>query len=624
MGDPSWLLAIQAECDAAALAAEHTAVAEAVRSPSDDEDDFLVKDPLKMWYWLPLLREHLSRRKQMKQSSRIKLLSSCTGSFGEAEVLEVSSLHWLSMNCDGCLLVLDFRALVCIFICQCSGTPQALEIPFVPVGAANTNDRFRAYVQCTVHEPVRHFHASMEDQVSGVCCTLHGGQDGCAVEAAGVVDIAVAGSPCPPFSMQRSKRFLDGTVEQHPLFYVTDDILPKWLVRFEPKFAVLEQVQEIGMFGGGWADPREAWLYVLSSSKQDEDAAVYAVQQRVSKYRLVPGTGGNAHQLCLSKLDAWSASERQPSAADGIYSQLLNPSKTMNMSFSALRDCTGQSRQTVTRSVERTAAALQIASDLAWGSLLSGVAETLGTSANVRGKLFLTHCRYDETPSRIRVDNEGNVVNSAAPGLADLSSTVESCVAKVFQIEFGLTMVFQRLDNNAVCVLTGSMSRMLAVAETTSAANIQKVLESRCDLPHLQKAARHFPWRVRCVCTDRYAANFAAEEKMQAKARLQHVPYTRDHTACEMHMVATAQSRTFSLPELDVLVKGLIACGLTMIGSRAKHKLRNCLFEVFEDKLNVLPGDAPGGSIAEFREALYEHFLPLFPGAVLPNVCGLP
>ena len=356
---------------------------------------------------------------------------------------------------------------------------------------------------------------------------------------------------------------------------------------------------------------------------EDEDAGLYAMEHRVSKYRLVPGTGSSAHQVCLSKLDAWSANARQPSAADGIYSQLLSPSKTINMSFSALRDCTGQSRQTVTRSVERSAAALQIASDLAWGSLLSGVAETLGTSANVRGKLFLTHCRYDETPSKIRVDNQGNVVGNAAAGLADPNSTVDSCVAKVFQIEFGLTMVFQRLDNSAVCVLTGSMSRMLAVAETTSAANIQKVLEARCDLPHLQKAARHFPWRVRCVCTDRYAANFAAEEKMQAKARLQHAPYTRDHTACEMHMVATAQSKAFSLPELDVLVKGLIACGLTMTGSRAKQKLRNCLFQVFEDQLAILPGDAPGGSIAVFREALYEQFLPLYPHATLPNVCGL-
>ena len=132
------------------------------------------------------------------------------------------------------------RALVCIR--QCRGSAQALEIPFVPVGAADINDRFRAYVQCTVREPVRHFHASMEDQVSGVCCTLHRGQAGCIGEPAGVVDIAVAGSPCPPFSMQRSKRYLDGSVEQHPLYYVTDDILPRWLVRFEPKFAVLEQV----------------------------------------------------------------------------------------------------------------------------------------------------------------------------------------------------------------------------------------------------------------------------------------------------------------------------------------------------------------------------------------------
>ena len=99
--DDSWLLAIQAECDAAALTAEHTAVAEACRSPSDDESDYLVRDPLKTWYWLPLLRQHLGTRVQKKQSSQIKLLSSCTGSFAEAEVLEVSSLHWLGIHLHG-------------------------------------------------------------------------------------------------------------------------------------------------------------------------------------------------------------------------------------------------------------------------------------------------------------------------------------------------------------------------------------------------------------------------------------------------------------------------------------------------------------------------------------------
>lgn len=39
----------------------------------------------------------------------------------------------------------------------------------------------------------------------------------------GVFDLAMVGSPCNPFSTQRTKRFSDGNVKEHHLYSVTSD-----------------------------------------------------------------------------------------------------------------------------------------------------------------------------------------------------------------------------------------------------------------------------------------------------------------------------------------------------------------------------------------------------------------
>ena len=57
------------------------------------------------------------------------------------------------------------------------------------------------------------------------------------------VDIAVTGTPCPPFSQNRQKRTAIGSVVNHPLYHVTDSLLPSWVAMTEPKFAVIEQVK---------------------------------------------------------------------------------------------------------------------------------------------------------------------------------------------------------------------------------------------------------------------------------------------------------------------------------------------------------------------------------------------
>ena len=328
------------------------------------------------------------------------------------------------------------------------------------------------------------------------------------------------------------------------------------------------------------------------------------VAERVSAFRLVPRLGTRAHQFICSVLKERAplgTDKREPCSA--LFQHLLHKEEFVHMSFTALANTTGVSRFQASQALQRTAAAMQLCADLSWGTLLANVSEMLDTR-QVKGLCFLVNTRYDETPSKMRLGKE-------------------TSVAKVFQIELGITMLFQRLDTKAVCCLTGTLPRMLAAVDQTTAANTRQVLEARCNTPELKRASRHLDFRVRCVCTDRYAANFAAEAAMQASARDEGLPYARDHTACEMHMVATAHTKTAQLGKLDATVQGLVACALTMTGACAKSRLQKCLLEVFKKKCIFIAGRPPGGHVVEFRNSVYDQCLPLFPEAGQPDARAL-
>lgn len=56
------------------------------------------------------------------------------------------------------------------------------------------------------------------------------------------VDVGVTGSPCNPFSTQRTKRFQNGDVASHRFFDTTMDSIIRFYAVVEPKFGVTEQV----------------------------------------------------------------------------------------------------------------------------------------------------------------------------------------------------------------------------------------------------------------------------------------------------------------------------------------------------------------------------------------------
>ena len=90
------------------------------------------------------------------------------------------------------------------------------------------------------NHPPTHLHDNFRDQIEHETCRLHGpSQQKCGMQQS---DLCVCGSPCPPFSTFRSKRFLEGSVRQHGQTDTTMLDARDMLLHGQHKAFILEQV----------------------------------------------------------------------------------------------------------------------------------------------------------------------------------------------------------------------------------------------------------------------------------------------------------------------------------------------------------------------------------------------
>ena len=114
---------------------------------------------------------------------------------------------------------------------------QPLGIPFEAVGASDPCKCFRSVVSAN-YGP-QHFHEFIEDQLRETPCLLHPDSESCKLPEC---DICVCGTPCPPFSKFRAKRFSDGSVAAHQATDVTMRNARDLLASGLHKAFILEQV----------------------------------------------------------------------------------------------------------------------------------------------------------------------------------------------------------------------------------------------------------------------------------------------------------------------------------------------------------------------------------------------
>ena len=86
-----------------------------------------------------------------------------------------------------------------------------------------------------------HWHENLLAQAQNRPCSLHPYATSC-VSSPVVADVSVCGTPCHPYSTQRSGRYSPESVESHKEFQVAMTDFMTWLTHMNPKAQVFEQV----------------------------------------------------------------------------------------------------------------------------------------------------------------------------------------------------------------------------------------------------------------------------------------------------------------------------------------------------------------------------------------------
>ena len=120
-------------------------------------------------------------------------------------------------------------------------------MPFEIVSLSELNAQYRELIMLNHGSRVHHVYESVEAQVASeqACSTCQSLGRGCAEavdsHAAGI-DLLVSGSPCDPFSCQRSKRFVEGDVKAHSQYDVTMEHIIGLYKKYAPSVGIFEQV----------------------------------------------------------------------------------------------------------------------------------------------------------------------------------------------------------------------------------------------------------------------------------------------------------------------------------------------------------------------------------------------
>ena len=171
---------------------------------------------------------------------------------------------------------------------------------------------------------------------------------------------------------------------------------------------------------------------------------------------------------------------------------------------------------------------------------------------------FIEHTRYDEATNLMGVEqsNLPNLVSPDGPGvlaridLLEGDLITESVPSKILQIESGWGAVVKRTtaDGGAEYSIWRSDSTATAIAllRTTAEAMAEAL---RTSTVTREGACSGFRFKARLVCSDRYAAQLAAERGLCMARR----EWAMLHTACEIHMSTSAQAKALLLIDGSIM-----------------------------------------------------------------------
>ena len=118
---------------------------------------------------------------------------------------------------------------------------QAFNVPFNLLSASDPNLKGRILMCANCRCAATHWHKDLASQARDAPCALHPYANSCVSQPV-APDLAICGTPCHPYSTQRSGRFDEASVESHHEFEVAMSQFMQWLHHMQPKAQVFEQV----------------------------------------------------------------------------------------------------------------------------------------------------------------------------------------------------------------------------------------------------------------------------------------------------------------------------------------------------------------------------------------------
>ena len=314
------------------------------------------------------------------------------------------------------------------------------------------------------------------------------------------------------------------------------------------------------------------------------------------------GTGSEQIEANRASPEGQEEAERIVTGEEAALDLVFQPYRGY-CSFQRDSDALQISRFQLVRSLIKSACVYKNCSSKLLGNFFREVKEKI--SSTHRGLLFVAKFRFDETPSKISVnDLQGS--NIPDPLAHDQKATRTSKqLCKLLQTEFSVSVLLQANDIKETVLLSTSVPTPLQVLDRTTGNNIRQALEQSWNaVPDLQSSMEGFDFKCLVFNTDEYGANDLAQWGMQ----LTRPGWLRLSTLCDIHKGSTCQGSVFSLsgPSISAVIN--LALSMTPAGSLGTMQSMLCDILTARFELRVgSPGYRPDADI--FRKDLLDLYL---------------
>lgn len=233
--------------------------------------------------------------------------------------------------------------------------------------------------------------------------------------------------------------------------------------------------------------------------------------------------------------------------------------------------------------------------------------------------LYLDFAAYDETPLSVSLKGDiagGNKTTGseqpfperALPTGAVCHFGPKSALKVKLSTHQGPQKVVQTVQNGALLVRIGTehvglVFRPISPLCLIEAGSAQCLRHCQARVSSMTTACVGFQERLRTVCTDRAAANLAAERSLCSERPSS---WQTLHVNCEVHKTSSCHTKTFVL--VDDCISGMVHCALSLRNGTAMGRFRAALKQEIESRFAVRYG-RPSRDALSYKRQIVRLFV---------------